>query len=691
MKTTLLKLPIILCVALFWANAANSQIFFTEGFEGALDPLTDLPATWTESGLSIDGFYEVGDEVLANSAGYWPVPAHTLFAQSNDDACNCDKSEDRLILPVQDFSTFTGGVELIADFYMDGNYGSTGFIEVSTDGGATWTVIHTMALNPAAWQDNSTHDLSAYVGLANVSIAFRYNDQASWATGLAVDNVRLNEFALASFDVSMTGGLDQSAEYTQVPLTQVIALGTSGVIDNIGASPVTNATMTVNVYDGLMSSVYMASSTPVGIAAGANATATVPGYTPSIADVYTVEYVATITETDAVITNDTTIYTIAVTDTVYARDNGIQTGTLGIGAGNGGTLGQHFDIVNADDITSVTFRIGNSGGSMTNQTVTMQVWDMVAGVPNAIVATTVPLVILDAVDSTYNASLATGPYAVAAGTQYMIAIQEVDSNTLIATTNSIATPLTTWVTWPTSPILPWAANEDFGFVNTYIIRPIFGSTTGCTNSAASVTETSCGDFTAPSGAILTSSGVYTDVIPNACGADSTITITLTIAVLDLTVTGAGGVMTAGATAPSTYQWYDCTAGAVIAGETGQTFTPTVTGDYAVIITDGACSDTSTCMAVTVGGLTDIAANGGVEVYPNPSNGTFNVSVNGITTNAMSIEVLDMTGRIIETRTFDNVQGQLTTSIELDVQEGAYLVRISANGETAVQSVVISKK
>jgi hypothetical protein len=50
----------------------------------------------------------------------------------------------------------------------------------------------------------------------------------------------------------------------------------------------------------------------------------------------------------------------------------------------------------------------------------------------------------------------------------------------------------------------------------------------CVNTTSSFSATACGSFTAPSGAVYTSSGTYNDVIPNATGCDSTITINLTI-------------------------------------------------------------------------------------------------------------------------------------------------------------------
>jgi hypothetical protein len=53
-------------------------------------------------------------------------------------------------------------------------------------------------------------------------------------------------------------------------------------------------------------------------------------------------------------------------------------------------------------------------------------------------------------------------------------------------------------------------------------------TIGTTPSFATINEVACDSYTAPSGAVYTSSGTYTDVIPNAVGCDSTITINVTI-------------------------------------------------------------------------------------------------------------------------------------------------------------------
>jgi hypothetical protein len=48
------------------------------------------------------------------------------------------------------------------------------------------------------------------------------------------------------------------------------------------------------------------------------------------------------------------------------------------------------------------------------------------------------------------------------------------------------------------------------------------------SSSSTISQTAIDSYTAPSGAVYTSSGTYTDVIPNAAGCDSTITINLIV-------------------------------------------------------------------------------------------------------------------------------------------------------------------
>jgi len=131
------------CFAALTVGSADAQVFFSEDFEGTMNVATDLPTGWSETGLSTDGIYSTGDDAQASST-YWTIPAHTIFAYTNDDACNCDKSADRLILPTQNF-TGRSNVSITFDHFFAVYVGSSATVEVSTNGGPTWTPVHTIA------------------------------------------------------------------------------------------------------------------------------------------------------------------------------------------------------------------------------------------------------------------------------------------------------------------------------------------------------------------------------------------------------------------------------------------------------------------------------------------------------------------------------------------------------------------
>ena len=187
---------------------------------------------------------------------------------------------------------------------------------------------------------------------------------------------------------------------------------------------------------------------------------------------------------------------------------------------------------------------------------------------------------------------------------------------------------------------------------------VFNTTTvaGCDSTATlnltvnvSSTSTSsasaCGSYTW-NGQTYTQSGTYTYVTPNAAGCDSTATLNLTINAIPVATVTNNGDGTGTASAGATYQWIDCATNAAIAGATAQTFAPTITGSYGVVVTNaGGCSDTSACVTIEVIGL-DETKESLVQVQPNPSTGLFNIIFGENTIG--TVIITDATGRIIGT-------------------------------------------
>jgi hypothetical protein len=154
---------------------------------------------------------------------------------------------------------------------------------------------------------------------------------------------------------------------------------------------------------------------------------------------------------------------------------------------------------------------------------------------------------------------------------------------------------------------------------------------------------------------------------NMCTGTHNFTITEP-AVLDLTTTTNSITITATATGV-TYQWVNCATNSAIAGETAQSFTATANGSYAVIVTNGSCSDTSTCVTITTVGLTNLESSNLV-VYPNPSTGIF--VLEGLAIGSI-LEVTNPMGQLIFTTTTTDFKTLIDLSNE---SNGIYFVKMN---------------
>ena len=713
------------------AQNANAQIF-SEDFQGLNGA---FPVGWTL--INNDGLTPNANTAYVTDA--WVVRDDFIAPQVAGDTCAFSNSWYTPAGTADDWMITPQIMNLPANAQVswDANAPDAGYpdgyevlVSTTTPTIGAFTAIYSNPAENSNWTPR-TADLSAYAG-QNIYIAWRNNSTDMFL--LMVDNISVD--VILPFDVALSDTTNE--EYTITPLDHTGTIELDAIITNTGGNDVTNAMITANVYDGTMSLVYNASSTPVPtLASGAAVTATVPGFTPATSDFYTFEIIAGITEADGDQNNDTLMFTHLVSDSIYARDNGVVAGSLGIGAGNGGQLGQQFELLQNDDMTSVSFFLSNAAGNLNGEDIYVSVYDMAAGVPNAVVAETDTITILDAVDSLYTLPIYGGPASLATG-MYTVVVNEPDSTLALAYSNDIFTPQTTWLDWPTNPNGGWTNNEFFAFNVSYILRPNFA----CIPTSSMVTAAACETYTwAQNGITYMNSGMYMDTVMNAAGCDSVVTLDLTINVpdattetvsectaytwaadgntynmsgmytatltnaagcdsvvtLDLTIGGVDNTTsTAGTTISAnqtgaTYQWIDCGNGNMaIAGETNQSYTPTLTGDYAVIVTSGACSDTSACVTIDFSALDELVI-GDVEIFPNPSDGQLTVSLTNLVASDIRLELTDAAGRVILSSDHTNVGESMVIPVVIEnAQDGLYFIKVSSDEGELTERIIISK-
>ena len=166
------KLLFAACMVAMSATAfSQGTVIWEENFDSG----TTLPAGWTQETNATDGGWRIGTTSF-HSSTYFPVPARPgNVLGTNDDACNCDKSNDRVITPTIDLTGETD-VRLIFDlFFVKGSY--QGVIESLTlmgskDDGATWEQLEDFS-GLGSWRSPYLVDISAYANEAAVKFCFR--------------------------------------------------------------------------------------------------------------------------------------------------------------------------------------------------------------------------------------------------------------------------------------------------------------------------------------------------------------------------------------------------------------------------------------------------------------------------------------------------------------------------------------
>ena len=152
--------------------------------------------------------------------------------------------------------------------------------------------------------------------------------------------------------------------------------------------------------------------------------------------------------------------------------------------------------------------------------------------------------------------------------------------------------------------------------------------------------------------------------------------------VDASVTQTNATLMANASGLA-YQWIDCDNNFdAIQGETGQNFTASVNGNYAVIV-DNGCVDTSACMVVDMIGIKEIQESF-VTIFPNPATNSVTIPISGVT----GAHMLDMTGRMVETNLTE--MGETSQLTWNHIESGVYLIKVlTENGEFSSRVQVVS--
>lgn len=196
-------------------------------------------------------------------------------------------------------------------------------------------------------------------------------------------------------------------------------------------------------------------------------------------------------------------------------------------------------------------------------------------------------------------------------------------------------------------------------------------------------ETVCESYTSPTGQVYTESGVYREYVNTSQECDSSYLISLNVISIDTAVTLNNQTLQANYTSADSYQWVDCNNGFdPISGAVNHSYTPLENGNYAVIITEEDCSDTSSCHQVNVAGI-DNVKEFGVSIYPNPNKGSFTLELND--RDDYSITISDAYGKSIMSRELSRGKH---LKFSLDQPAGVYFIIIRGRTDQLVSKFII---
>jgi Secretion system C-terminal sorting domain len=328
MKTKLLIFFVLTLI--FFKGSA--QTLFTENFEGVLNSSTNLPNKWSETGLSDNELYFVGDSVDANytvnNQSQWLVPSHSKFVMTNDLMCSyeegnskCNKQQDRLILPKLAFKKSSLSLVLEFSSFFTAKYGAKAVVQISRDQQQSWTTIGSVINHPKKWQTN-TLDISSYLGDTSVYVSFLYDDVSTVNDGLAIDDVSIKLIKKWK-DVSLD--FVSVSNYSIIPIAQVNSIPLNVVFHNAGSLKIDSTIVRVQIFDVSVPNRLVASFSKkhTNIIVKDTISTLLGSFIPNEKKKYKIVH-SLITVADTIRTNDTLTTFLQISTHEFARDLGLK-------------------------------------------------------------------------------------------------------------------------------------------------------------------------------------------------------------------------------------------------------------------------------------------------------------------------------------------------------------------------------
>ena len=203
-----------------------------------------IPNGWTQITNATDNGFAAGDSASLSSQYFEITNPGSNFIATNDDECDCNKSDEYLITDTLDLSNYSVLHVTFQSFFFGATHqGDTEAAEFlySTNGGSSWTSLADIV--PGVDWTTQWIDVSAACGNSNVQFAFNYQDGGGWLYGLGIDDFSI--FAPYNFDVAI-----ESLEMFSVIGLNNVPATFEGTLKNYGGSTISSLTLNYSINGG---------------------------------------------------------------------------------------------------------------------------------------------------------------------------------------------------------------------------------------------------------------------------------------------------------------------------------------------------------------------------------------------------------------------------------------------------------
>jgi hypothetical protein len=184
-------------------------------------------------------------------------------------------------------------------------------------------------------------------------------------------------------------------------------------------------------------------------------------------------------------------------------------------------------------------------------------------------------------------------------------------------------------------------------------------------------------------------GIYSVITTSAAGCISntgTKNVVVNTPLPTPTITQNGTVLTSSATTGN--QWY--LNGVLIFGATGQNYTFTQNGTFAVRVTTGGCTSSfSADFEVTNSGIEELKEGSSLLIYPNPNKGEFSISFYTNSKKTYQLNLYNTFGQVVYEKKLIGIYGAYSQDIDLkNYLSGIYLLTLSDGKGIASKKVFV---